>query len=151
VPNSSDNCILTRNPDQKDFDRDGAGDACDSDDDNDLVADINDNCLFRPNASQADTDQDGLGNVCDFDIDGDLVPNPTDNCPFVSNPDQLNSDGAGLGDACVPTGNSTTSSTQSTVPTLFAYASSTGAFSNLTLNTASTSSCSGFSSIFCTK
>ena len=37
------------------------GDACDSDDDNDGVADSSDNCPLVSNADQTDTDGDGQG------------------------------------------------------------------------------------------
>jgi photosystem II stability/assembly factor-like uncharacterized protein len=40
----SDNCPGVDNPDQADFDQDGLGDACDDDDDNDGVLDVNDSC-----------------------------------------------------------------------------------------------------------
>ena len=39
------------------------GDICDSDDDNDGVADSSDNCPLVANADQTDTDGDGQGTV----------------------------------------------------------------------------------------
>jgi hypothetical protein len=70
-----DNCVEDPNPDQADWDGDGAGDACD------LCPDLADD--------QADSDRDALGDACD-------------NCPFVANPDQEDADGDGRGDACIP-------------------------------------------------
>ena len=71
----ADNCVEDPNPDQADWDGDGAGDACD------LCPDLADD--------QADSDRDALGDACD-------------NCPFVANPDQADADGDGRGDACIP-------------------------------------------------
>lgn len=42
LPDDSDNCPDVSNPDQADFDGDGAGDACDPDDDGDGVDDVDD-------------------------------------------------------------------------------------------------------------
>ena len=71
-----DNCPITPNSNQLNFDGDAFGDACDScpavvddqhDEDADGVADSCDNCPNLPNADQTDTDHDGLGDVCDGD------------------------------------------------------------------------------------
>jgi len=67
VPNASDNCISTPNPDQTDFDRDGAGAACDPDDDNDLLLDVYETGTGHyvsakntgTNPQDADSDHDG--------------------------------------------------------------------------------------------
>jgi hypothetical protein len=74
VVNSEDNCDGTSNPDQKDSDGDGFGDACDSDlldYDSDGVVDSKDNCRFTPNPDQKDTDGDNLGDACDLPTNGD--------------------------------------------------------------------------------
>jgi hypothetical protein len=95
-----DNCPSVSNATQLDTDRDGQGDACDTDNDADGVADTRDNCPLAANATQVDLDADGQGDVCDADLDGDGVANATDVCPRVVDPAQVDTDGDRTGDAC---------------------------------------------------
>lgn len=70
VTDGFDNCVDVPNADQVDTDMDGAGNACDGDDDNDGVADGQDAFPLDPNES-VDTDGDGTGNNADTDDDND--------------------------------------------------------------------------------
>ncbi len=53
VPDRNDNCANAANATQPDFDLDGAGDACDPDDDNDGLADLDDCAPFDATAGAA--------------------------------------------------------------------------------------------------
>ncbi len=75
-----DNCPVNANADRLDTDKDGQGDACDGDDDNDGVVDSSDNCPMASNEDQANSGDDAIGNVCDSDDDNDGVLDGADLC-----------------------------------------------------------------------
>lgn len=117
-----DNCPNLFNPEQTNSDPDTRGDACDTDDDNDRVLDIDDaeptnpfvcrdldedscddcSALGQSNTRRDgdDLDNDGLCDLGDPDIDNDDIDNENDNCPNVSNNLQANEDSDEFGDAC---------------------------------------------------
>lgn len=122
IGDNEDNCIQVANNDQADFDNDHQGDACDTDDDNDGLSDVNevalgsnpnnpdtdndgvsdgsDNCLMVQNVDQIDSDADGQGNACDQDDDNDGILDASDKCSLVSSTDQTDTNEDGVGDVC---------------------------------------------------
>jgi hypothetical protein len=91
-----DNCPSISNANQLNTDGDSQGDACDSDDDNDGIADGSDNCPLNVNVDQLNTDGDSQGNVCDVDDDNDGIPDASDNFPLdPTEADDVDSDGIG--------------------------------------------------------
>lgn len=85
VGDDVDNCPYISNSAQANYDNDSKGDACDEDDDNDSVLDIDDNCL-RGNLSWissmlTDHDSDGCADLTeDFDDDNDGLYDQIDSC-----------------------------------------------------------------------
>src|SRR5260370_41452403 len=65
ILDSVDNCPTVYNPDQKDTNHKGVGDACSQDIDNDGVLNALDNCPTVFNPDQKDADRDGIGDACD--------------------------------------------------------------------------------------
>ncbi|NYZ61137.1 thrombospondin type 3 repeat-containing protein [Candidatus Micrarchaeota archaeon] len=115
VPDDSDNCYDAYNPNQKDVDADGIGDACDPCDNRDSDGDGIENCYddcpddFGPSSNngcpvfEQDMDGDGIPDAedtCDDrDPDKDGIPNCRDSCP--TQPETVN--GYLDGDGCPDT------------------------------------------------
>jgi len=89
IKDEADNCALIYNPTQIDTDKDGEGDECDEDDDNDSMTDVWElKHGFNPlNAGDAllDSDGDTLNNLREFQLE--------------TNPKNADSDGDGFDDA----------------------------------------------------
>jgi len=112
-----DNCPTTFNPDQRDDNNNGLGDACDPaylDSDGDRTNDASDCAPADASAwrsmAYADADRDGVPEALTqvsspcfgatpppgFTLNSSMV----DNCPSTFNPDQADTDSDGVGDAC---------------------------------------------------
>jgi phage FluMu protein Com len=90
VPDESDNCPLVFNPDQRDLNRNGIGEACEVDRDGDGIG--------RDVACDSEGEPNGVWHDCP--CTGGENEDCEDNCPLVHNPDQADSDNDGIGDAC---------------------------------------------------
>ena len=67
-----DNCPLICNPAQKDYDTDNVGDACDDDDDNDGVPDVDDCAPYNQNVYPGAVENcDGVDENCNSEVDED--------------------------------------------------------------------------------
>jgi hypothetical protein len=97
VGDNADNCIEISNTIQLNTDSDELGDACDIDDDNDGIQDVNDDFPLDT-TEQLDTDADGIGNNADTDDDGDGIEDGNDAFP-LNGLYSVDSDNDGMADA----------------------------------------------------
>jgi len=69
VPDNIDNCPNISNPLQENYDNDALGNACDDDDDNDGLLDVDED-YYNTNPNNPDTDNDGLSDGAEVNILG---------------------------------------------------------------------------------
>ena len=86
ISDGADNCVSISNVNQSDYENDLIGDMCDSDDDNDTVADVDDECQYGAinwtSSGSTDIDSDGCQDTIE---DTPLVSYPNATYDFRSN------------------------------------------------------------------
>ncbi|SMF07690.1 Secreted trypsin-like serine protease [Alteromonadaceae bacterium Bs31] len=97
ILNVVDNCPNKANPNQKDADLDGLGNACDDDDDNDGFTDA-----FENNQGSDPRNPISTPETIAWDADSDGIDDSWDNCLGKANPNQKDTDQDGMGNACDP-------------------------------------------------
>ncbi|MFQ5766479.1 MAG: thrombospondin type 3 repeat-containing protein [Acidobacteriota bacterium] len=115
IPDDQDNCPERENPDQRDTDGDGLGDACDPDADGEEKEPPAPQETAAPAPSTSSTagvpagsggapvgEEAGAGLKGAQDPDGDGVTAAMDDCPGFYDPAQSDQDHDGVGDACDP-------------------------------------------------
>lgn len=86
VVDDDDNCVDKANADQLDTDRDGKGNACDKDDDADLLSDVEED-KSNTDPLDPDTDGDGVGDADDWaPTDPSVTTRPAAAAPAVTAP-----------------------------------------------------------------
>jgi predicted lipoprotein with Yx(FWY)xxD motif len=95
VLDAVDNCPNKANKRQWDYDKDGMGNACDNDDDNDTFTD-----KAEKIAGTNPKDPKSFPGSITLDNDGDGIDDVLDNCPSAPNKGQWDLDGDGQGNKC---------------------------------------------------
>ena len=99
IPSSSDNCVDIANPGQTNTDGDPQGNACDPDDDNDFLSDVDEGSLYGTDPLLADTDGDTVNDG--LEIEAGTDPLLDTSYPLLYNGDANNDGDVNLADLVI--------------------------------------------------